>query len=167
MRDRLLELISYFGDGYQMENRRLYETKVTDIADYLLANGVNILPCKIGDTVYKICPKCNEWHNASCEHCAWRGCHMTGCDIGVRVYSGGSYNELPLQIVPRYVSKGSFVTVCELWNTMYFATEEEANTAKEEYEAIRNIQDRNERYEAFKAWEAKRERHYAFFGEGK
>lgn len=52
MRDKLLELLSYFGDGYKIENRRLYETKITDIADYLLANGVIVPPCKVGDTVY-------------------------------------------------------------------------------------------------------------------
>ena len=29
------------------------------IADYLLDNGVIILPCNVGDTVYKIIPKCS------------------------------------------------------------------------------------------------------------
>lgn len=28
-------------------------------ADYLLENGVVVLPCKIGTTVYKVVPKCN------------------------------------------------------------------------------------------------------------
>ena len=36
----------------------------------------------IGETIYKICPKCNPHHNESCERCAWRGCmSIQGCDI--------------------------------------------------------------------------------------
>lgn len=51
-RERLLDLLSYFGDGYAIENRRTCETRIVDIADYLLANGVIVPPCKVGDTVY-------------------------------------------------------------------------------------------------------------------
>lgn len=120
------------------------------------------VPCKVDQTVYKICPKCNEHHNASCKHCAWSGCLGFGCDIGVSVYSDGSYNECALQIVPRKVTKYNIITILELWNIMYFATEEEANTAKDEYDTIRNIQDKHERYEAYKAWENERKQHYAF-----
>lgn len=59
MRDRLVELL------------KGAETKVTEIvspplelgewlgiyADYLLANGVIVLPCKVGQTVYKVCKR--------------------------------------------------------------------------------------------------------------
>ena len=46
MRDRLIELI----------NNRICATKieVERIADYLLENGVIVLPCKLGDTMYDI-----------------------------------------------------------------------------------------------------------------
>ena len=46
MRDRLIEFINYarlYGDGTS-----------ESIADYLLANGVIVPPCKVGDTVYII-----------------------------------------------------------------------------------------------------------------
>ena len=46
MRDRLIELIEsarYWGSGTSAE-----------IAEYLLANGVIVPPCKVGDTVYRI-----------------------------------------------------------------------------------------------------------------
>ena len=46
MRERLIELIEstrYWGSGTSAE-----------IADYLLANGVIVPPCKVGDTVYII-----------------------------------------------------------------------------------------------------------------
>lgn len=49
MRDRLIELIDDCRtmDGYGMD---LVEKQ----ANYLLANGVIVPPCKVGDTVYKI-----------------------------------------------------------------------------------------------------------------
>lgn len=51
MRDRLIELIQ---DTF---NKQFYERKRFNAgiaADYLLANGVTVLPCKVGDTVYVI-----------------------------------------------------------------------------------------------------------------
>ena len=54
-RDRLIDLLSYFADGYNAENRHIvFDTKVCDVADYLLANGVIVPPCKVGDKVYRI-----------------------------------------------------------------------------------------------------------------
>lgn len=42
-RKKLIELIHEFGfSGYEMN----------DLADYLIASGVVVLPCKVGDTVY-------------------------------------------------------------------------------------------------------------------
>lgn len=32
------------------------------------------LPCAVGDTVYRICPKCNDRHDGSCKNCAWASC---------------------------------------------------------------------------------------------
>ena len=56
-RERLIELLknaklcSYpFGDQYS-------DSTIGKIADYLLANGVIVPPCKVGDTVYEILPK--------------------------------------------------------------------------------------------------------------
>lgn len=42
-REKLLQIINEFGLGG-------YEIK--DLVDYLLENGVVVLPCKVGDTVY-------------------------------------------------------------------------------------------------------------------
>ena len=161
MRDRLIELLKETFE-YTRGTCIDFDESAEINADNLLANGVIVPPCKVGQTVYKICPKCNKDHNGTCERCAWRGCHMTGCDVGVRVWRGGSHGEYDLQIVPRKVTENSIITIFEWWNIMYFATEEEANTAKEEYDAIRKIADRNERYETYKAWEEKREMRYAF-----
>lgn len=166
MKDRLVDLILNAERDFANSGKPVLDIEKY-VADHLLANGVIVPPCKVGQTVYKICPKCNEHHNGSCERCAWRGCFMTGCDVGVRVYEGGSCGDYKLQIVPRKVTENSIITIFELWNIMYFATEEEATGAKEEYDAIRKIEDRHERYETYKAWETKRETRYAFLERSK
>lgn len=47
MRDRLIESIKQGNGGYDFMS-------LERIADYLLANGVIVPPCKVGDTVYHI-----------------------------------------------------------------------------------------------------------------
>ena len=51
MRDRLIELLTKTFDE-QYEKRMLITPQHT--ADYLLANGVIVPPCKVGDTVYVV-----------------------------------------------------------------------------------------------------------------
>lgn len=56
MRERLIELIidkliiQAFDNGEYIET----EVNVDEIADYLIENGVVVLPCKVGDVVYRI-----------------------------------------------------------------------------------------------------------------
>ena len=53
MRDRLIELM----DNWYTEYFNVYQEcddETVAIADYLLANGVIVPPCKVGDTVYVI-----------------------------------------------------------------------------------------------------------------
>ena len=47
MRDRLIELIKEGNGGYHFNSLEL-------IADHLLANGVIVLPCKLGEKLYGI-----------------------------------------------------------------------------------------------------------------
>lgn len=48
-RKRLIGILSYAAsDAYSLDTRRDTE----ELADYLLANGVIVPPCKVGDTVY-------------------------------------------------------------------------------------------------------------------
>lgn len=54
-KEKLVELLSYFADGYSVENRHIcYGTLVNEIASYLIENGVIVPPCKVGDTVWEI-----------------------------------------------------------------------------------------------------------------
>lgn len=54
-RDRLIELIcDKIQDGHCIGYCNHPPcTQCTDIADYLIANGVIVLPCKVGDRVYR------------------------------------------------------------------------------------------------------------------
>ena len=43
VREKLVELLSYFADGYSLENRHIVGgEKVCDIADHLIAHGVTV-----------------------------------------------------------------------------------------------------------------------------
>ena len=43
VREKLVELLSYFADGYSVENRHIVGgQKVCEIADYLIAHGVTV-----------------------------------------------------------------------------------------------------------------------------
>ena len=170
MRDRFIELMKEAETTVIKLLKERISLDVTEwlgiYADHLLKNNVNILPCKVGETVYKICPKCNPNHNGSCKHCAWCGCFMNGCDIGVKVYSDGSHSNYELQIVPYKVKENSFITIIKYWNIMFFSNAEEAEKAKNEYNQIRNIEDRKTRYEKYLSWEAQRKQHYPFLKGG-
>lgn len=120
------------------------------------------LPCKIGDTVYKICPKCNDDHNGSCKGCAWNGCLSYYCDVGVGVWSDGSYHEGELQIVPYKVGETRLVGILRHWNIMFFATPDEAEKAMGEYDEIRRTEDRHERYAKYLSWVENREVRFPF-----
>lgn len=111
-------------------------------------------PVWVGDKVWKICPKCNDRHNGTCEHCAWGPALMSyGCDIGPKVYSDGSGCDAnKLQLVERTVTEHNLFTICELFGTQYFSSKEDAEQAIAEYTAIYAIEDRNERYNAYVAW---------------
>ena len=111
-----------------------------------------LVPFDIGQEIYKICPKCNENHNGTCKHCAWAGCFTAGCDVGVRIYSDGSFGDYKLQIRPYKVTEYNFFTVKNNWNTMFFATQDEAEKALKEYDEIRKIANRDERIKRYDIW---------------
>ena len=108
--------------------------------------------CLIGDTVYKICPKCNDRHNGTCKNCAWGGCIWNYCTIDPYVWFDGSCNEYPKQVVTIKVNENNFIHINEQWNIGYFATKEDCEKAIAEYEAICAISDRKERKAEFDKW---------------
>ena len=60
MRDRLIEMIKQKSCVYApcdgecggCKNVEMYDDSIESITDFLLANGVIVLPCKVGDVVY-------------------------------------------------------------------------------------------------------------------
>ena len=55
MSDRLTRLIDGFVFGSQIAVNSIEwnSAKVKELADYLIANGVIVPPCKVGDTIYQ------------------------------------------------------------------------------------------------------------------
>ena len=114
------------------------------------------LNCLIGDTVYKMCPKCNPDHNGTCQNCAWGGCYGP-CNIDPYVYNDGSFNEKKKQVVALKVYERTFIHINEWWNIGYFGTREECEKAIEEFEAICAIENRAERKAKYDEWRAQRD----------
>ena len=52
MRDRLIELLKKADKNTSDKGITDYADAIADNADYLLANGVIVPPCKVGDTVW-------------------------------------------------------------------------------------------------------------------
>lgn len=72
-RERLVELLLEWG------NKENDGVRAESIADYLLDNGVVVLPCKVGDTVYEICERrrSGKWQKAIVERV------VHGIEIGI------------------------------------------------------------------------------------
>lgn len=102
------------------------------LADYEDAEEQGLLvhlPCKVGDTVYRICPKCNKNHDGSCAKCAWQG---TGGIGGCRVFGmwgDGSYPPDKCTIVPWKACWNNMETIMHYINKRIFLTREEAEAA--------------------------------------
>ena len=76
MRDRLIELVKHVPYGVSV-GATFEQYFCKKVADHLIENGVIVLPCKVGDTVYRIIPKCNAPYN----YCPYNGGYGTArCD---------------------------------------------------------------------------------------
>lgn len=88
-----------------------------------------MLPCKVGDTVYRICPKCNDKHDGSCQNCAWLGTGgIYGCDV-YGLWSNGEYPPDKCTIVPREVTWNYYANMKGRLGKTVFLTCEEAESA--------------------------------------
>lgn len=73
MKDRLTALFNEWG----LHQYIPYQTEREMLIDYLLTNGVIVPPCKEGDKVYKLMPKCT----VTIEWCPYNGGYGTArCD---------------------------------------------------------------------------------------
>ena len=76
MRDRLIELLLKSEPLHERDlDDDLADGEIEAIADYLLANGVIVPPCKVGQTVYSIkatyskCQLGTYWDEIRCDGC--------------------------------------------------------------------------------------------------
>ena len=87
------------------------------------------LQCAIGDTVYRICPKCSDTHNGSCSGCAWLSAvGNRGCDI-YGLWKDGQYPPEKCHIVPYKVAWNYIPNLMEHIGKTVFLTEKEAEDA--------------------------------------
>lgn len=131
-RDRLIELLNEtFAQQY--EKRGLLTADYT--ADSLLANGVIVPPCKVGDTVYKICTVNSRikigdlWDGriveSNCDRCGYRGCVCY--HIGLRKHEHALMIDV---VVPRKVYSLAFLMeIMPYIGSIWFTSEEEAEKA--------------------------------------
>ena len=140
MRDRLINelkkaktncLIKETGGCLACKYRNRADCTIENIADRLLANGVIVPPCKVGDTVYSLrevsCEDIDEVHTV-CEH-----------------YGFGTYDrictlEKPQKCPYRYrifkslVTEYNLLSFARLWGKTVFLTKEEAKEKLKELE---------------------------------
>lgn len=86
-------------------------------------------PCKEGDIVYRICPKCNDKHNESCENCAWRG---SLSDCGCTTYGLWSDGQFPpdeCTVVPYKVTWNYIPNLLKHFGKTVFLTQRDAKEA--------------------------------------
>lgn len=79
-RERLIELLKKKYDHFCDQCGVNKDSRYTEnLADYLLENGVVVLPCKVGDTVYEICERrrSGKWQKAIVERV------VHGIEIGI------------------------------------------------------------------------------------
>ena len=134
--ERLTRRVEALGDVWLLEKGKPSEL-ITDNDDYynyfkklaeyedLEEQGLLLhLPCKVGDTVYRICPKCNDKHNGSCSGCAWENSATAhGCQVYGNV---GTNTLLGCQIVPYKVSWEYLPSLMENLGKTVFLTRKEA-----------------------------------------
>ena len=90
------------------------------------------LPCAVGDTVYRICPKCNGKHDSSCVGCAWEfSASHRGCDV-YGLWKDGQYPPAECTIVPHKVDWNYIPNLLEHIGKTVFLTHEAACEKLEE-----------------------------------
>lgn len=87
------------------------------------------LPCEVGDTVYRICPKCGNDHDGSCKNCAWEGtAGMKGCTV-YGLWRDGQYPPDKCTIVPYKVTWNYVPNLLHNIGKTVFLTREEVEAA--------------------------------------
>ena len=130
MRDRLIELIKEAKKHTKNANSDIERNMI--LADHLLANGVIVPPCKVGDKMYKLCSVNSNikmgqmWDGnivkSNCDRCGYRNCSCY--DIGLRERDKDYFIDV---IEERIIySLESLVKIMPYVGTIWFTSREEA-----------------------------------------
>lgn len=92
------------------------------------------LPCAVGDTVYRICPKCNDRHDGSCKNCAWASCMSNSGCTTYGLWGDGQYPPEKCTIVPYKVFWNYIPDLMRNFGKKVFLTKEEAEAKLKELE---------------------------------
>ena len=130
MKEKLIELLMSAEINAEEQgffNCHRSKVKAECIADYLLANGVILIPCKVGDTIYVIPSKTNYRLNK-----------LGGFECNNRVYEQ-KVSEICLYKNNSYLVKtcdGLCSALSEAYNKNWFLTYKEAEKALKERESV-------------------------------
>lgn len=120
-RDRLIELL--FKSEYSDFPCHLNNVRIEDIADYLLANGVIVPPCKVGQTVYSL-------RETSCEDIdgAHTECEHYGFGTDDRICTLEKPQKCPYKyrVFKCLVTEYNLLSHSRQWGKTLFLTKEEA-----------------------------------------
>lgn len=110
MKERLIELLKKAPLCNRDFDLQYSDGTIEKFADYLLANGVIVPPCKVGQTVYRI---------------VTMGTGVTFKKVGYNTYRE---KEQTIKHFIRCVkvTKNNFFDVCENWGISVFLTKEDA-----------------------------------------
>lgn len=148
MRDRLVELLLDKG----IFDKQLCDLCIKDdycercgaecIADHLIENGVIVPPCKVGDTVYKLCSvnstiKMGQmWDGkivkTNCDRCGYRNCSCY--NIGLRELDKPHFINVVEDIT--IYNLDLLVKIMPYFGTIYFTTKEAAEQKLKEMRGV-------------------------------
>ena len=134
MRDRLIELLKK-ADKYASGVCTDYDEAQEVCAEYLLAEGVIVPPCKVGDTVYKVCTVNSRikfgshWDGkvveSNCDRCGYRNAYCR--NIGLQKHE----HELMVDVIveKKVYDLVFLVDIMPYFGKVWFTTKEEAEKA--------------------------------------
>lgn len=127
---------------------------VNAIVKLLEENACCSLPCKVEDTVYKLCPRsegcgyCPE----DLEKCKCEACYAGGCAYGIFTDANQLATIPTMAIVEVTVTNGNIYEVLKYWNTLYFKTVPDAEEGKQSYYAALEGKTNEERFANYEKW---------------
>ena len=135
-REKLIELIHTSTSLYMEDDD--YDNADEYIADRLLANGVIVPPCKVGDKVYKVCTVNSRikfgslWDGkvveSNCDRCGYRNAYCY--NIGIQKHE----HELMVDVIveKKVYSLVFLAEIIPYFGTVWFTSKEEAEKALKE-----------------------------------